>query len=270
MKILIIILTIIPLFSCSSSPKKEMTESSQKASNSEIVEIKSYPDSSNYWLNKDYLMCIKNGRPVCYCLSENEMVILNLQEKKGKLLVQSSVFHFGLETSVEFEINTNEYSDYVVKQVLPLKDSISINKKLKNLIVGYNGETIVFVNQKLKTLDIPTTPKGIFTFSSDIFDQRNNIDAQSILSYPITFNTDSTKIFYTYSQIEKLIRENRISISCSDDFHFNSMLIKGEPNRYFHLEYQDDYLLLYDEKEGRERGEKLDLNNLEKQIFYKK
>ncbi len=264
-------LTIISLISCSSSSSTEVTESTQEGDKSEIVNIGNYPDSSNYWVNKNYLACIKNGSPVCDCLSENEIVIFNLQEEKNKLLVQSSVFHFGLETSTEFELNTNELSgrDYIVKQTFPLKDSITIDKKKKDLVVGYNGEIIVFVNQRLKTLDIPTTHKGIFTFSSDIFKQRNNINAKSILSYPIMLETDSTKIFYTYSQIEKLIKENRISISCSDDFHFNSMFIKGEPNKYFHLEYKDDYILIYDEKEGRGRGEKLELSNLEKQIFRK-
>ena len=69
--------------------------------------------------------------------------------------------------------------------------------------------------------------------------------------------------------LEELILNDKVSVSCSDDFHWNSMTVEGKPNRFFHLEYSGESVILYEIIGERNKGQKLNLNSLDKQVLFK-
>ena len=234
-----------------------------------------HEEESVYWINRNYAICIAKGKAPCDCLSENEIVMLYFDPyySNTSIYVQSSVFYFGLETSSEFNYIINSKNkdgliELIIPKEFPLKDSIKIIVS-DGLYLTYKGKNIQFEKRILKTLDKPVSEKAIFSRLSDMWMQLNTFSASSLLNYPVTFKSDSSKVFFTYEELEHLIADNKISISCSDDYHYNSMMIKGKPNQYFHLEFKGDKVILYNEKEGRNRGEKVNLNKLDKQILYR-
>lgn len=232
---------------------------------------KKYPDSIDYWVNEDYLKQLNSGKDVCVCLSDNPFPLLYIDSTFQTILIQSSTHHFGLETTVELDLIKNDSlnkSFYVEKQ-WPLSDILKLKINNSVLLVAYNQKIYKFRKTKLKALNIPTTSKGIFTYSFDIWMQRNRLNAISLLSYSRT-DADSSSQLLTYLEITALIDSNKIFVGCSDDYHINSLRIKGETNRYFDIFYKDSSIIMYEEPEGgRSRYEKLDYERLRKQTFYK-
>jgi hypothetical protein len=233
--------------------------------------VKRYPDSSNYWVNVDYLNEIKSGRNICSCLSKHLFVLLYVDSTYESVIIQSSVHHFGLETNTEMDLvkidSTN--NNFMIEKAWPLSSMLKLTIKGKTLLIGYNGKLYKFMKMKLKTLDIPNSQRGLFLLSSDIFAQRNRLNAESLLVYRKT-NVDATSTLISFQELTSLIEANRVSIGCSDDFHINSMTIKGEVYRHFEIEYSDGYITIYEEPEGgRSRFEILNRDSLNKQVFYK-
>jgi hypothetical protein len=234
-----------------------------------------YDEQSTYWINRNYAICIARGKAPCDCLSENEIVMLYVDPyfSNKDIYVQSSVFYFGLETSAEFTYSINDENKdgmiaFTVPKAYPLKDSMKIVIADK-LLLTYNGKSVSFEKYVLKTLDRPVSEKAIFSRTDDMWKQLNTFNANILLSYSLTNKIDSTELFFTYEELKQLVMDNKVSVSCSDDYHFNSMMVQGNPNQYFHVEFKGDTLILYNEKEGRASGEKVHLDQLEKQIFYK-
>jgi len=237
------------------------------------VKSSEYPNDSlsTYWINTNYQMCINEGKPPCDCLSQNEIAMFHIDRIRRKIYIQSSVFHFGMETSAEFDFEyrkKDNRTEYYIPKTPPLKDSIVI--QYGSIIwVRYNGDKIRFDKRLDKTIDKPSSNDKNFSRWSDIWKRRNVFNSYSLLGFTKTEHTDSSKVFYSYEELKKLILEDKVGVSCSDDYHWNSMKIKGEPNRYFHLEYNDKHVVLHEVIGGRNKGQKLKLNSLEKQILYK-
>jgi hypothetical protein len=230
---------------------------------------KTYPDSSIYWVNEDYLNEIKSGDDVCECMSNNQFLLLHVDFTFEKIIIQSSVYFFGLETMVEMNLKSTDTlnKSFTIDERWPLNSEMKITIDNNMLFVNYGGETSKFLKMKLETLDIPTSPKGIFVQSMDVFDQRNRINAESLLAYT---RSQGEENLLSIEELSQLIRSNRVSVGCSDYYHYNSMAIKGDTNRYFHLEFGKDKVTFYEEPEGRGRYEEVNLDKLSWQTFYKK
>jgi hypothetical protein len=229
---------------------------------------KNFPDSTDFWINTDYYKCITLGNDVCECLSKNEFVMLYLDYEKEKVLIQSSTYYFGLETTVYLDMKEvgDEKLVYTVAKQWPLSDSLVIVILDNKLTVGYKNDKIIFNRQILKTLDVPTTPKGIFSYDMEIWMQRNVLNSKSLLAFPYT---DKKPQLFSIDELKKLIENKKVTISCSDDFHYNSMWIKQDTIRYFQLEYRDNNVTIYELPKGRNRFENIKLEGLKKQEFYK-
>lgn len=229
---------------------------------------KNYPDSSDFWVNLNYLECITSGNDVCDCLSKNEIVMVFLNYEGGKVIFQSSTYFFGLETTVELDLKITDIdkSAYIVEKQWPFTDSLLITVLDNMLTIDYINDKMKFEKQRLKTLYIPKTPKGIFNYDLEIWTQRNTLNSKSLLAYPYTDKVD--QLFSQY-ELKRLIEDDKVTISCSDDFHYNSMWIKTDIIRYFYLEYDNNRVTIYEQPNGRNKGEELKLEGLVKQEFYK-
>ena len=247
------------IFSLSFSNEKLTSRGSfSKQENLKIEE--NYPDSSLYWLNESYLKCLELNKSVCDCLAENEWVILYVDTNNLKLIIGSSVHHFGLEQSENAELIKISFGRFKIKN-WRVEDSVYLT--LKNNKIEIRGfKNVNFIPKKLKTLDIPETPKGIFTQDLDLLEQLGKIHSRSILKY-LENNDDAFA-----KELIELIYADKVSVNCSDDYFYNSMYIERENNKYFHLEYQSEKLIFYDEEEGRGRFEKIDTSNMERHVFY--
>lgn len=262
MKISTLLLTVISLISCSDHGLAQPRPDYQS---------KAFPDSSFYWININYLKYLDSEVSVCDCLSQNEIVMFFLDIDKSEALIQSSIFHFGLEQSDKYELikKTNDPKLYAINSWR--KDSISILfENYNNALVTYKGHTQYFKKEIFKTLKIPKTPKGIFVQYLDMAEQLGAINSRSLLNYIPSSLSDSTNINIPYEHLIKMIKENKVFIYCSDDLYYNEMVIKEDPYRFFYLKYEDNRLTVYDEILGRDRDEEIDLNKLKYQTFIRK
>jgi len=231
-------------------------------------DIKNYPDSTDFWINRNYLNCMKLGNDVCVSLSKNEFVMLYFDYENKKVLIHSSIYFFGLETSAYLDMSSadNSKSNYTIAKQWPLSDSLILNVTGNTLTVDYKNEKIFFYKQRLKTLDIPKTPQGIFTYETEICKQNDVLNSWSLLAFPYT---DKSHQLFSIEELKSLIENNKVTIGCSDDFNYNSMLIEQDTVRYFHLVYSQNKVTIYELPKGRDRYEKIELNGLIRQEFYK-
>lgn len=267
--LIIVFFSLIGFLSCNFTDKQHVNVSSNVNQKS-FERAKKYPDSSVFWFNERYIDCINSGTAVCECLSKNEFVMLHLDKKNNSVLIQSSVYFFGLETSSEFDIKRLDEDSlkYEVEEIWPLSNSMAMDLTNDNqLKILYNNKKYSFIKKRLKTLAVPRTPKGLFTYRSEIWTQRNTFNSKSLLAYPYT---DKENQLFSPKELKKLINDNKVTISCSDDFHYNSMIIKkGDSLKHFHLEYNKQKVSVYQEKpNGRNRHEDIKLDELKKQEFY--
>lgn len=268
---LILIITFIVLLGCNNENTQSIEIKAQITETIDSLEVvKTYPDSSEFYINNDYVKCIESGTAVCECLSKNQFVMLCLDMKNSKILIQSSVYFFGLETSVKLDMkrSNNDSLKYIVDEIWPLGDSLVVDFSNDRLKLIYSGFEYRFTKKWLGTLDIPNNPKGLFTYNSEIWVQRNTLNSKSLLAYRYT---DQENQLIDIKELRSLIKSNKVTISCSDDFHYNSMWIKkGDSSRSFHLEYDNEKVTIYEESpNGRNRFEEIELDKLEKQEFYK-
>lgn len=259
----------IPLFSILIFIACTNIDNSNKAQNTTITTpstIQNYPDSIDYWVNSDYLKILKSGQSVSDCLWEHEFLLVHLDTKDSTVLFQSSVFYFGLETMTKLDfIGGKNDKEFVVNQNWPLDENLII-KTGKSLSIFYKNKKIIFEKIRLKTLAIPHSPKHEFDYNSDIFDQRNYLNATSLLQFPYTYESDSSASFVTFATIQKRFENSEIQVSCSDDYYYNSVVIDKQS---YHLKYYNNRIEYYEEKHERNRFEKINLTNCRKQIFYK-
>lgn len=253
------------------SPKNDYHTTIESGEKDTVKPEKKYPDSTEFWYSDQYMDCIHSGTPVCGCLAKNQFVMLFINPEKTRIIVQSSIFFFGQETSAEYDmIKIHDDSlKYVVRKSWPLDDSLLIDLSNNKLYLLYAGNIYPFTRKWFKTAEIPEEPKGIFTYQSEIWSQRNILNAQSLLSYPYTDNNDP---IFSPEELKTLIKNNCVFISCSDDFHYNSMYVKqGDSTRSYHLEYSEGKVTIYEESpRGRDRLEEINLTGLKQQVFYRK
>ncbi|MEI6346857.1 MAG: hypothetical protein WCP69_02810 [Bacteroidota bacterium] len=264
-----ILLSIILVFGgCINNSNKTNQLTSEKLAVKNLNEgKKDYPDSTDFWINENYLSLISSGNDVCECLAKNEFVILYLNFEKKTVLIQSSTYFFGLETASEMEMKVIEDKlNYIVAKQWPLSDSLIIKVLGDKLTIDYGKDKIHFKKHRLKTLDIPSTPKGIFTYDSEIWSQLNTLNSKSLLAYRFT---DTKNQLISFGELKGLIEDKKVTISCSDDYQYNSMCLKKDSTRYFHLEYIKNKLTIYELPNGRTRHEKVNLKKLKKQEFFK-
>jgi hypothetical protein len=174
------------------------------------------------------LKCISSGNDVCECLSKNEIVMIFLHYEEGKIIIQSSLFFAGHDNT--YELDLQKISDdkliYKVSREWPLTDSLVIEVLDNRLYIEYGKNIIICEKQRLKTLDT----QGSFSYNTEIYMQRNTLNSQSLLAYLFS---DQEGQLISYNELKALIKNNYVTISCSDDFHDNSMWIKkGDSIRY--------------------------------------
>ena len=271
MELKILTLLILIWGSCNSHDKIKSDIHAQNPNNESetINNNQNYPDSTIFWINDNYIKSIDSGKSVCECLSANEFVMLYFDIPNEKIIIQSSIYFFGLQTSAELVMHriANNSLKFRVDMQYPLGDSLLIEYYNNKVTLYYEKNKIDFKKQIFKTLDIPTTPKGIFDYSTEMKMQLNVMNSKSLLVFPYTNSKDS---LFNFEELKGLIDERKVSIGCSDDYHYNSMVIKGDPNRYFDLEYSEGKVTVYEESpQGRGRFEKINFDQLKRQDFYK-
>ncbi|MGB1040553.1 MAG: hypothetical protein ACPGVD_06755 [Flavobacteriales bacterium] len=230
--------------------------------------ISNYPDSLDFWINEDYLNCINSGMEVCKCLSDNRFVMIYLYDGAKTILLQSSIF-YGHDNTIERNLNLvngKSSKSYIIEE-LSLDDTFVVKFKGNKLTLSSKTDICRFTKKRLKTLGIPYHYEQNYTYEFEISGQVNRLNSKSLLAYSFTDGLD--KIFEV-SEVENLINQNKVRISCSDDYYYNTMITKGDTGRYFHLEYGIDKVVIYELPNGRDRYEKPNLSELKKQEFFKK
>lgn len=230
-----------------------------------------YPDSSYYWINTDYYKCLQSSSSVCNCLSQNEIVMMFIDFEKSEALVQSSIFHFGLEQSDKYDLIRQEDGARFIATNGWRYDTISIQIKDENqAYISYHDQMVNFRRENFKTLHIPKTSKAIFSQVIDMSDQLGALNSMSVLGY-VTDSISGTKdTIIQFDSLKQLIEEKAVSIYCSQDFQYNEMVIRTDPVRYFYLEYGENELILYDEVRGRDLEEPVNPELMKSQILFRK
>lgn len=221
---------------------------------------------ASYWLNKDFARCIGKGSAPCDCLSQNEIVMLMIDKLRKKVYLQSSVYFFGSETvlSADLKPDSNNWRKLRVEKEFPLSDSMIIDLQ-EGVVLFYKGDRISFDKYLYKE------PEEIMKYPEQaLWRRRNLFNAYSLSNYEQAEQGGSAEVLIDLGELHELIADEQVSISCSDDFRLNEMVITGEPKRYFQLEYRNDSVFLYEEKlGGRSKGEIIDLSLLKKQVLYR-
>lgn len=246
-------------------PKRDSTKEIKNSNQNENYD---YRDSSYYWVSSDYINSLDSKCSVCECLSNNELIMLYIDFRKLKIIIQSSIFYFGYQTASQFNLIpiANKVSTYLIKKKWPLTDSIIVEiKNANNLTLFYKKNNLHFKREKFKTVSILSTPKEIFSQSMDMFDQLNILNSRSLLKFLNDTAKSDSSILISVKDLKRYIYENKVSIYCSDDYHYNGMTITGDPNKYYHLEYKKNKIVIYDEGQGRSRFQKVDLTKMKKQ-----
>lgn len=269
MKNLYLLLIILTLIGCTENPSTIDTKDSFFEAAVDITkEVKKHPDASFYWVNTGYLKQIKSGDDVCACMSENPFLLLYIDPSFENIVIQSSTFHFGLETTVTMKLNKLDSlkTQFSIDPTWPLYEEIQIAILGDTLTVTYDDHVSTFISKRWKNIDGALSSASATLQSMDIFYHRNRLNAISLLPYD---KSASDTTLLSYAALKNHIDSGRASISCSDDYHFNSLFIDGDINRSFHLEFEEDTVTLYEELEGRGRFEKIDLKSLKKQSFFR-
>jgi hypothetical protein len=269
MKNLYFLLIILILIGCAENPSTfDKKDSFFEAAVDITKEVKKHPDASFYWVNTDYLKQIKSGDDVCACMSENPFLLLYIGPSFENIVIQSSTFYFGLETTAHMKLNKldNSNTQFSIDPIWPLQEEMQLAILKDTLTVTYDDEAYTFVSKRWKNIDGALSSTNTSIQSLDIFYHRNRLNASALLPYD---KSASDTTLLSYAALKNHIDSGRASISCSDDYHFNSLFIEGDTNRSFHLEFEEDTVTLYEEPEGRGRFEKIDLKSLRKQSFFR-
>lgn len=228
------------------------------------------PDSTIYWVNVEYLADIQAGTDVCTCLSKNPFLLLHIDSNFQKINIQSSIFHFGMDTFAELDlIKTDSINkQFRIDATWPLRTMMKLSIGSETLLVSHDQKMYTFKKVKLKTLSAWITSKGKAIISGDMGDQVNHINAETIRAYRTT-ESDSTNQLLSFQELDSLIDLGKVSMGCSDDHSGNFLFIEGEPNRHFQVDFDKGAMTLYELPEGgRGRGEILNKSTLQKQVFY--
>lgn len=262
MKTILLALIIFLLYDCSNNDKVHKEES-----NNSYISKEEKP--STYWINRNYAICLEEGRPPCDCMSENEILMLYIDRLSKKIHIETNIFFYGMDNSFEYEYNTNNSTNiFIINEASPFADSISISIPEK-LYINYNEKKVQFEKYLYYNISKQKSKKELFLRSIEMSDRLAIFNANVLLNFTKTNKVESTKIFFSLDELDSLIRNDKVSMSCSDDYHYNSIMIKGDTNRFFHVEFGDTNIILYDLTQGRTKGKKLDLTKLERQFFYK-
>lgn len=214
---------------------------------------------TTFWINREYAICIGEGRPPCDCLSENEFIMLLFVEKSRKLLIESSIFFWGQETTIETDYIRKNSREYYIENQYNNLDSMTITIDEK-LLLSVKGKKIQF--EKYLWHDSLVSNSDLIL---KIRGRKSLFNSGSLLNYSIESDTP----FFSFRKLEYLIHSNKASIGCSDDFNLNHLIIEGDTNQYFYLEFENDKVIFYKEI-NPSRGKRPEKNELLKQALYRK
>lgn len=214
---------------------------------------------TTYWINREYAICIGEGRPPCDCLSENEFIMLLFDEKSRKLLIESSIFFWGQETTIETDYIRKNSREYFIKNENNNLDSMTI-KIPEKLLLSVKGKKIQF--EKYLWYDSLVSNSDLIL---KIRDRKSLFNSGSLLSYSIETDTP----FFSFKKLECLIHSNKAAIGCSDDFNLNHLKIEGDTSQYFYLEFENDKVTFYKEM-NPSRGKRPEKSRILKQTLYRK
>ncbi|NJO90892.1 MAG: hypothetical protein HC831_19465 [Chloroflexia bacterium] len=220
-------------------------------------------DSIDYWVNTKYLEDINSGQLVSDCQKNHKFLMLFLADDRNSVIIQSSIFYFGMEDHQVYDIypNKKETNSYFIKSNYRF-DSTNLVLLNDKIILISKGFRIDFIKKRFKKIGS--------VVDSDIRDQLGLINSNMLLKFNI--KPCEKKIFLTREDIIKNIESRTIQIHCSDDLKYNTIIIQKDNKseiKDFYLFKVGNEIKLYQSPRLRDRNEEFDTTKNECQILYK-
>jgi len=207
-------------------------------------------DSISYWVNQKYLDCLDSGKSVCNCQEKNNYLILHIDTKKKLLTINPSIY-FSPET-FEFKIRAINKSAYSIVSGPGIDSGSTLNFSANQMILKSSKKSILFNKIRVKPLDN--------WIQGDLWKQLGVINCKPLLNYSFDSNNDSTEPLLSKKSLSEYISKALITISCSDDYHYNEMQIKDSNTEFFVI-YDKDWIKIYRIPQ-RDRGQIIEIDKL--------
>ena len=93
------------------------------------------------------------------------------------------------------------------------------------------------------------------------------MNSHILLKYDQIDSSQTSDFLISIDSLRYHILHGGARAHCSDDYNLDGLSIKGDPFRHFELEFKSGSVTLYENKNGRNRYEKVDLDTLPKQTM---
>ncbi len=276
MRVFYYFLLVVSLISCSSTQSDNVidtTISSTSSDNENITNPENLTDSQldsiELWVSIDFLNLIEKEISICNCWKQTKYHLLFYDTTKMELYLKSNLMHFGHDSEIilpllkqgdtlKYDSISNDCSAQSREFKIPSNDTL-------NLIEGTNNYQFI---RKTYTFDSSENKLSgnqlIYYRIRDLFYQLNSL---ILLKYTVLDSVSSSSTLITPDGLKELINDGKVTGHCSDDYYYNGITIKNKSTRHFHLVFNKGELILYDEKQGRDKGQELNLDTLKNQIM---
>ena len=218
-------------------------------------------DSVVYWVNEKYVDCIEAGKSVCNCQEENDFLILYIDTATKDLIINPSIYYSWETKELKLEQENLNLYKIIPNNGYAIDSNSTLTIKGNSILIISSKQTAKFTKINVRQLDDWKT--------ADLCWQIGVINCRPLLKYSIKLCGDSTSFPLTTKILSDYISRGQVTISCSDDYHYNEMYIKSSETHFF-LVYDNNSIKVYKEPNPRGRFDKVDISKLKDcQLFYK-
>ena len=250
----IIYFSLVLLFVLSSCENNNTIRNNEDNNQSAPVKAK---DSVYYWVNTDYLQCVKSGVSVCKC--DKKYDLLNIDTVNQYVNIIPGIFDLSTEKKFNFKYKINKKGYYSFKPQSYV-DSIWFFIKNDTLWLDDNNKKYIFAKKGFRTsID-----------DLDLILAESVLNAKYLLNYPYSYDTDSTEVFFTSKEYKGFLKNVQVELFCAYDLKEPHLVIRFSDTiaKHYQLKYRKNYILIYEDTRVNIHDE-LEFTKLKKQIMYR-
>tara|TARA_B110000211_G_C14017657_1_gene526101 strand:- start:103 stop:885 length:783 start_codon:yes stop_codon:yes gene_type:complete len=233
--------------------------------NSEKTTPSTPQDSTALWVSVDYLNNIDSINSICDCWRKTKYHFLSYDTIKMELFLKSNLMHFGHDSGILLPIKKSDNSflyDSTLNNwpVSSKQFTIPTNDTLK--LLDDEGE-ILFVKKLYPIREKDKPNNDYYNIGNRFYETSSHL----LLKYNKIDQSKSTAILIEPDSLKQLIRDGFVTAHCSDDYYYDGFMIKTDTYRHFQSQFKDNQLIIFELTQGRNKGEKINLDLLPKQVI---
>ncbi len=189
------------------------------------------------WINNNYIACIDSGNSVCHCQDVNDVIMLHADTFQNRVVMYPSPRISPEDITMEIAKIENLPTAFEIKS--------GFNTRL-----AFRDTQLLLINSSqvmlFSKIDVPLMVKR---GEEIMHEQLGFINYLPLLGYATKPCAGNAKLLLTNKELGEYLNKGNVSLHCSDDFHYNEMVIKKDGRAFmeFFMEYGRDTIKIYKE-----------------------